>query len=189
MLLRFAGRNTKHFSERLTERAARLKPAIELDIDETAPVSDIMQRKAHSTSTMIGMKRHADVPLELPTGSRGLDIHARQVLIGQAPGRIALNGFAQAFDQFRRASHNVHGTASLAWSVATMNRVARCGEERDIVRTRFSRGAGGATEHPGGLHCHVEYAFGTGITGKEGAEHLPVGWKSGQAKRLKRFDV
>ena len=67
-----------------------------------------------------------------------------------------------------------------------MNSLACCGEELDVVRTRFSRTASRATKYPGGLYCHVEYAFGAGITGEEGAEHLPVGWKSGQARRLKQ---
>jgi hypothetical protein len=64
---------------------------------------------------------------------------------------------------------HVHGAASLAGSIATMNRFALGAEKFDVARTRFSRAAGRATEHPGGLHRHVEYAFGTYWRGRLGA--------------------
>ena len=78
---------------------------------------------------------------------------------------------------------HVHGAASLAGSIATMNCFALGAEKFDVVRTRFSRVADRTTEHPCGLHRHVEYAFGTGITGEEGSEHLSVRGKSGQTSR------
>ena len=67
-----------------------------------------------------------------------------------------------------------------------MNRLARCGEELDIMRARFSRAARRTTKYSGGFHRHVEDAFGAGITGEEGTEHLSLGRKSGLAKRLKQ---
>jgi len=88
-----------------------------LQVEHAFPFSDAGQCHAHPPRTVIGVKAHAAITLELAAGGRWIDAHARQIRFAQPAGRIGLDRCQQFLNHRRRLAARLERPAAQTGTV------------------------------------------------------------------------
>src|SRR5439155_12059345 len=93
------GESPKNARKGFAKTAGRSEAAAVFRFIHATATAHFAQCETQSARTMVGLKRHSIVSLELASRGRGIDRHRRKLFIRQPSTRAALNFNSQTLDQ------------------------------------------------------------------------------------------
>jgi len=155
--------------------ASRFEALVELQIEHGRSFAHAGESEAHAARAMISVKGHAAIAHEGAPCGRRIDAEPLEVRVTKPSARIVFDGGEQPLDQRRRLVPVVERLATAAGSETGMQRIARGGEELDVLAFRSAHATSRAAKDSGRRHANEENALVARVVVDESPVHRVFG--------------